>query len=425
MKYRLITLAGVLAISAALSGCSGSNVTRVESTPESSEAVTSSTVNTTKPKSDSESVPVQDDTSTVVSVESSGAELPPASAEETEEEILGTLTIESPTANVDYPADWLYGTWSAFTLNGNDYWEFADQQGIDGEVQMIFGSDGGRFTRGSEGVIMEFTYKVTDSGVILTDKESNDVIELTYDPAADALTMLDDDLTAVFIRGGNPRESGTEIPVGEGVYGLWSVSTLNGEDYWESDAFAEIVGESFLEINESGLRTINNYETTDYCEVRLTDTGAEFTDTRYDEEYVLTYDEASDTLICFLKSEPQGDIMVMKRGSNPKPGTQNDCGWIYGTWSAVTVNGQDFWTFAQEEDIDYEWQLVFSTDTCFAIGDDTAKCGYSVDGDIVTVLSGVSTTQTAMYNSSTDMLMLNDEQAGQTIVMKRGTNPRS
>ena len=117
--------------------------------------------------------------------------------------------------------------------------------------------------------------------------------------------------------------------------------------------------------------------------------------------------------------------MVMKRGSNPKPGTQNNCGWLYGTWSAVTVNGKDFWAYAQANGIDYEWQLVFATDTCFAIAGDTNKTSYTVDGDIVTVSVGISTSQTAMYNSTTDMLMLNDEQAGQTIVMKRGTNPRS
>lgn len=425
MKKRYIAIAGALALSVLLSGCSGSNVTSVDSSQNSGSAEVTSKSQTPQQEADNEA-PVQSDTTAVPTVESSRAESTAAPAGESEEEILGTLTMDSPSVNVDYPADWLYGTWSTVSLNGYDYWEYADLRGFDGEVQMIFSSDGGKVTRGSEGVIVEFTFKVTDSGVTITDKLDGSSSELTYDPAADTLTSTDDDVTVVFIRGANPRDSGAENPVGEGIYGLWSVSLVNGEDFWTSDRMApEQSGECFVEINESGLRAIDNYDVTEYFKVRPTDNGAEFTDSRDGQDYVLTYDETADTITTFQKSQPNGDTMVMKRGSNPKPGTQNGCGWLYGTWSAVTVNGQDFWAYAQESGIDCEWQLVFSLDICFVISGDTAKCSYTADGSSVTILSGISTSQNAMYNSSTDMLMLNDEQAGQTIVMKRGTNPRS
>ncbi|MGN1340675.1 MAG: hypothetical protein ACI4WS_10315 [Oscillospiraceae bacterium] len=423
MKYRYIGIAGALALSVLLSGCSGSSESSGSSQTSGSAEVVSGT-ETSQPEESTAPVDAYDLAPAASTAETAPIQQPEVPAEETEE-IPAAQTTESPAANVDYPADWLYGTWSTLTLNGYDYWEYADEQGIDGEVQLIFSSDGVKVTRGSEGVVDEFSYTVTDSGVAITDKESGDTKELTYDPAADTLSFAKNNDTVVYIRGTNPRYPGAESHVGEGIYGLWSVVTLNGEDFWTSDRMVpEQSGESFIEINESGLRTIDNYGT-DYYEMRLTDTGAEFTTTRDGEDYVLTYDETSDTITAFQKSQPDGDTMVMKRGSNPKPGTQSDCGWLYGTWSAVTVNGQEFWTYAQENGIDFEWQLVFSSDTCFAIAEDTYKTSYTVDGNTVTVLSGVSTSQTAMYNSSTDMLMLNDEQAGQTIVMKRGTNPRS
>lgn len=424
MKERYIGIIGALALSVMLTACSGGSVSSVDSSQNSDSAEVTSNTQTPQQKTGSD-IPPQEDAAGASTSEDSAAERHESPTAESAEEILGTLTMELPGDSGGYSADWLYGTWSALTLNGSDYWEFADAQGIDGEVQMSFGSDGGKVTKGSDGVVVEFTFKVTDSGVAITDKESGDRSEFTYNPAGDTLTSTDDDVTVVFIRGANPRKSGAESAVGEGIYGLWSAVTVNGEDFWTSDRMApEQSGECFIEINESGLRTINNYAT-DYYEVRLTDTGAEFTNPRDGEDYVLTYDETSDTITAFQKSQPEGDTMVMKRGSNPKPGTQNSCGWLYGTWSAVTVNGQDFWAYAQVNGIDYEWQLVFATDTCFGIAGDTNKTSYTVDGNTVTVFSGVSTSQTAMYNSTTDMLMLNDEQAGQTIVMKRGTNPRS
>lgn len=424
MKKRYIGIIGALALSVMLCGCSGGNSSVTDSSQTS--GGTESVSNAEIPQPEDSSAPDEDKNDTPAL---STVEIPPEqkepTAEETEDEILGTLTMESPDVSVDYPADWLYGTWSTLTLNGCDYWEYADEQGFDGEMQMIFSSDGGEVTRGSDGVILEFSYTVTDSGVTITGNQDGRSSELTYDSAADTLTSVDDDVTAVFIRGANPRNSGTESSVGEGIYGLWSAVTLNGEDFWTSDRIVtEQSGECFIEIDESGLRTTDNYATDCYA-VRLTDTGAEFTTPRDGVDYVLTYDKASDTITAFQKSQPEGDTMTLKRGSNPKPGTQNNCGWLYGTWSAVTVNGQEFWAYAQENGIDFEWQLVFSSDTCFAIAEDTNKSSYAVDGNTVTVFSGVSTSQTAMYNSATDMLMLNDEQAGQTIVMKRGTNPRS
>lgn len=426
MKKRYIGIIVVLTLSVLISGCSDGNVSGTDSSHTSGSAEVTSNVQEVQPEEITADSDLPDVTTAAPTEESAPEQLPDVPQEDTEEEILGTLTLEAPAQSSGYSAEWLYGTWSALSLNGFDYWEYADEQGIDGEMQLIFGSDGVKATRGSEGVVGEFSYTVTDSGVAITDSESGDTGELTYDPATDTLSLRKNNDSVVYIRGENPRKSGAEISAGAGIYGLWSTVTVNGEDFWTSDRMApEQSGECFIEINESGFRAINNYEATDYYEVSLTDTGTEFTTTLNGEEYVLTYDETSDTITAFQRSQPDGDTLVMKRGSNPKPGTQSGYGWLYGTWSAVTVNGKDFWTYAREDGIDNEWQLVFSSDTCFTIAEDTNKTRYTVDGDIVTVYYGVSSSQTAIYNSSTDMLMLNDEQAGQTIVMKRGTNPRS
>ena len=91
------------------------------------------------------------------------------------------------------------------------------------------------------------------------------------------------------------------------------------------------------------------------------------------------------------------------------------------------MNGKDYWTFAVENNLDNEAQLVFTPDYCFAFGEggNTNKYSFTADSTGVTIHVSDSYDVACMYNSSTDRMMVNDEQAGQTVVVKRGTNPRS
>ena len=173
MKKRYIGIIGALALSVMLTACSGGSVSSVDSSQNSDSAEVTSNTQTPQQKTGSD-IPPQEDAPGASTSEDSAAARHEAPTAESDEEILGTLTMELPGDSGGYSADWLYGTWSALTLNGSDYWEFANAQGIDGEVQMIFGSDGGKVTKGSDGVVVEFTFKVTDSGVAITDKESGD-----------------------------------------------------------------------------------------------------------------------------------------------------------------------------------------------------------------------------------------------------------
>lgn len=417
-----IGIAGVLSLTVLLSGCGGSEPS--SELPQTSEAPEV----TSKPQSTEPEAPSAESSAPESASTTSSEQEPAPETAESGEEILGTLTVDSPNEDAGYSADWLYGTWSTVSLNGTDYWDFADERGIDGEVQFIFDSEGCDVLRGSEGIIYKLDYKVTDSGVMLRDNESGTDSALTYNAAEDTLTLNDDGNTIVYIRGSNPRKNGAQSTAGEGMYGLWSVALINGEDFWTSDKLLpEQYGEFFVEINESGMRSINNDGFTKYFQLQPTDNGAEFIDDRDGMKYTLNYDSTGDTITCFQTDQPDGDKMTLKRGSNPKDGVKRNCEWLYGTWSAVTMNGKDYWTFAVENNLDNEAQLVFTPDYCFAFGEggNTNKYSFTADSTGVTIHVSDSYDVACMYNSSTDRMMVNDEQAGQTVVVKRGTNPRS
>lgn len=421
IKY--IGIAGALSLTVLLSGCSGSEQTSEQSQTSAAPEVT------TKPQSAAPQTTSAESSATESTVPESTAPDPEQETAEFSSDNSGTPEKEPPEASGGYSADWLYGTWSTLTLNGADYWDFADERGIDGEVQLVFDSEGCDVIRGSEGVVFELQYIVTDSGAEIWENESGDKAVLTYNAAEDTLSVDDGENNFVCIRGSNPRKNGAQNSAGEGLYGLWSTVTVNGEDFWTSDRFMQAqTGECLVEINESGFRAINNYECRGYFPLRPTDNGAEFTDPRDGLDYVLSYDAASDAVICYQKSQPEGDTMTLKRGTNPKDGAVRASEWLYGTWSAVTVNGEDFWSCADAKNYSNEAQLVFTPDYCYASEEDGSfakKYSFTADGTGAAIHVTDSYNVTCMYNSVTDRIMVKDEQSQQTIVMKRGTNPRT
>ena len=106
-------------------------------------------------------------------------------------------------AEVDYIADWIYGTWSVISVNGQDYWEYAAQNDEDQEKMMIFTAQGVDITSGDR-VLRTLSYRITDEGAEIRDTDGA-VILMTYSPQDDTLTFTADGYTTVVKRGRNPK----------------------------------------------------------------------------------------------------------------------------------------------------------------------------------------------------------------------------
>ena len=108
-----------------------------------------------------------------------------------------------PEAGLDYIADWIYGTWSVISVNGQDYWEYAAQNDEDQEKMMIFTAQGVDITSGDR-VLRTLSYRITDEGAEIRDTDG-EIIMMTYSPQDDTLTFTADGYTTVVKRGTNPK----------------------------------------------------------------------------------------------------------------------------------------------------------------------------------------------------------------------------
>lgn len=441
MKKKYIA-AALLSASVLLCGCAG-NVSRVEESQNSSASDSSSDVGEqgkTAPKS-----PETDNSgqfSSVVSAVSDESDETDDAAwsaltQESAEEVLGSLTMESPWGAEGYSADWLYGTWSVISVNGEDFWAFADKNGADNEYQITFNSSGSARAIGVDGDEFLYNYRITDDGANLYD-DQREIGSLTYDPDADQIAMTDTDYRFVLKRGSNPRGGTGENIGADWIYGIWSVTEAEGEEYWKwVDKHDPEMGECIIEFTADGARTYaydredDSFSLSDMMKYSVTGSGAVMTDDHGD-VYTLTYDSASDLLTVTVEGYDQ--VMTMKRGTNPRSGEKSATEWVYGTWSISSVNGKDYWTFADEEGIWTEKQLVFLPDYCLTLDESLSdynkmwKC-YS-DGSQIKIVGDIISGNDegeicVQYNSATDMIRLTSEEQNMVIVMKRGSNPRT
>lgn len=437
MKKKYIA-AALLSAAVLLSGCAG-NVSRVEDSQDSSAADSSSDVG--EPGKGTPKSPETDNSGQPSSAESAESDDATWSAftEESAEEVLGSLTMESPWGAEGYSADWLYGTWSVISVNGEDFWDFAYKNGYDSEYQLTFDSSGGARAIGVNGDEFLYSYRITDDGARLYDDQFEvKVGSLTYDPDTDLITMTDTYDCYVMKRGSNPRGGTGENSGADWIYGIWSVTEAEGKEYWKwIDENNPEMGESIIEFTADGARTYaydredDSFSLSDMMSYSVTGSGAVMTD-KHGEIYNLTYDSGSDLLTVTVEGYDQ--VMTMKRGTNPRSGEKSATEWVYGTWSITSVNGKDYWTFADEEGIWTEKQLVFLPDYCLTLDESLSdynkmwKC-YS-DGSQVKIVGDIISGNDegeicVQYNSATDMIRLTSEEQNMVIVMKRGSNPRT
>ncbi len=451
--------AALLSAAVLLSGCAG-NVSRVEdqqdSAGDSSSDMRDSEVST--PKSPETDKAVQASSAGSDESDDAGETVDAvlgALTEESAEEVLGTLTIESPWGADGYSADWLYGTWSVISVNDQDFWEYADANGFENEYQLTFDSSGGARAIGVNGDEFLYRYRVTDNGARLYDDQLEvKVGSLTYDPDTDLITMTDTYNNFVMKRGSNPRGGTGENSGADWIYGVWSVTEADGQDYWKwVDENHPEMGESIIEFTADGARSYSydreddRFFLSDMMKFSVTGSSVVMTD-EYGDVYTLTYDSAKDLIYgdvytltydsandLITASETEDDhALTLKRGTNPRSGEKSATEWVYGTWSISSVNGKDYWTFADEEGIWTEKQLVFLPDYCLTLDESLSdynkmwKC-YS-DGSQVIIVGDIITGDDegeicVQYNSATDMIRLTSEEQNMVVVMKRGSNPRT
>lgn len=199
-------------------GCTGSASSQSESslqTDSSTAEVTTSAAPTEQPEEVSETEAV------------------PEPAETTAAQTEATQDTPAPEEQGGYIADWIYGTWSAVSVNGQDYWDYAFANGLTEQLQLIFNSEEVLVRNGTVGIEQEYSYAITDAGADIYYSWGEKSLTLTYDPSADTLTMIDEaDNFAVFKRGEYPQSAEVDY-IADWIYGTWSVISVNGQDYWE------------------------------------------------------------------------------------------------------------------------------------------------------------------------------------------------
>ena len=294
--------AAVLIIIVLAAGCTGSASSQDESSsqPDSSTAEVTATTSAA-PTEQPEEAPV---TETV-----------PEPAETTAAQTEPPQDTSAPEEHGGYIADWIYGTWSAVSVNGQDYWDYAFANGLTEQSQLIFNSEELLVRNGTVGIEQEYSYAITDAGADIYYSWGEKFLTLTYDPSADTLTMIDEaDNFAVFKRGEYPQpEAGLDY-IADWIYGTWSVISVNGQDYWEYAVQNDEDQEKMMIFTAQGVDITSGDRVLRTLSYRITDEGAEIRDT--DGAVILmTYSPQDDT----LTFTADGYTTVVKRGTNPKP----------------------------------------------------------------------------------------------------------
>ena len=200
--------AAVLITIVLAAGCTGNDSSQSESssqTDSSTAEVTTSAAPTEQPEEVSETEAV------------------PEPAETTAALTEATQDTSAPEEQGGYIADWIYGTWSAVSVNGQDYWDYAFATGLTEQLQLIFNSEEVLVRNGTVGIEQEYSYAITDAGADIYYSWGEKFVTLTYDPSADTLTMIDEaDNFAVFKRGEYPQSAEVDY-IADWIYGTWSV----------------------------------------------------------------------------------------------------------------------------------------------------------------------------------------------------------
>lgn len=294
--------AAVLITIVLAAGCTGNASSQDESSSQTDGSTAEVTVTTSAaPTEQPEEAPV---TETV-----------PEPAETTAAQTEPPQDTSAPEEQGGYIADWIYGTWSAVSVNGQDYWDYAFANGLTEQSQLIFNSEELLVRNGTVGIEQEYSYAITDAGADIYYSWGEKFLTLTYDPSADTLTMIDEaDNFAVFKRGEYPQpEAGLDY-IADWIYGTWSVISVNGQDYWEYAAQNDEDQEKMMIFTAQGVDITSGDRVLRTLSYRITDEGAEIRDT--DGAVILmTYSPQDDT----LTFTADGYTTVVKRGTNPKP----------------------------------------------------------------------------------------------------------
>ena len=293
--------ASVLITIVLAAGCTGNASSQDESSSQTDGSTAEVTVTTSAaPTEQPEEAPV---TETV-----------PEPAETTAAQTEATQETPAPEEQGGYIADWIYGTWSAVSVNGQDYWDYAFANGLTEQSQLIFNSEEVLVRNGTVGIEQEYSYAITDAGADIYYSWGEKFLTLTYDPSADTLTMIDEaDNFAAFKRGEYPQpEAGLDY-IADWIYGTWSVISVNGQDYWEYAAQNDEDQEKMMIFTAQGVDITSGDRVLRTLSYRITDEGAEIRDT--DGAVILmTYSPQDDT----LTFTADGYTTVVKRGTNPK-----------------------------------------------------------------------------------------------------------
>lgn len=294
--------AAVLITIVLAAGCTGSASSQSESSSQTDSSTAEVTATTSAaPTEQPEEAPV--------------TEAVPEPAETTAAQTEATQDTSAPEEQGGYIADWIYGTWSAVSVNGQDYWDYAFANGLTEQSQLIFNSEEVLLRNGTVGIEQEYSYAITDAGADIYYSWGEKFLTLTYDPSADTLTMIDEaDNFAVLKRGEYPQpEAGLDY-IADWIYGTWSVISVNGQDYWEYAAQNDEDQEKMMIFTAQGVDITSGDRVLRTLSYRITDEGAEIRDT--DGAVILmTYSPQDDT----LTFTADGYTTVVKRGTNPKP----------------------------------------------------------------------------------------------------------
>lgn len=266
-----------------MAGCSGNASSQPESSSQTDEptaevVVTSTTsaapTEQTEELPETEAAPEQTETTTAVQTE------PPQE----------TTAAENPG---NYIADWIYGTWSMVSANGQEYWDFAFENGLTEQSQLEFNSEEVLVRNGNVGVELEYNYVITDAGADIYYSWGEKIVTLIYDPSADTLTMVydgdEEGNVAVYKRGEYPQSTGLDY-IADWIYGIWEVISIDGQEYWDDE-------DQKLEMTftANGVDVTRNGEVLVTMSYRITDEGAELRDTD-GAVYPAVYSPADDTL---------------------------------------------------------------------------------------------------------------------------------
>lgn len=224
-------------------------------------------------------------------------------------------TTSLPENTESYIADWIYGTWSVVSVNGEDYWSYADANGLDGEYQLVFDKDGCQVLTGSAGLADTMTYAITDEGAELYRDNGYVWVTLTYDQSKDVLYAVESGQAIVLKRGGNPRQTEPQVDyIADWIYGTWSMKTVGGKDFWDYADEYGMTGEYILRFTEREVGVYSGDTLKGTFAYLVTADGAEIFNNDGTRDFFV-YDPAADT----LETSRDGVTCVLVRGSNPRP----------------------------------------------------------------------------------------------------------